>query len=109
MAKVFAAFDDRFVNVYMGPSAQKHTLDDFNGDNFDHSGLGFIRGSQVSIGPADLEAGPIGTAISLTPPPGTPRWVAASRDFLATYFCHITGRVATTHNTAITQQIYTLA
>src|ERR1700731_819009 len=30
MAKVFAAFDDRFVNVYMGPSAQKHTIDDFN-------------------------------------------------------------------------------
>ena len=44
-ARVFAAFDDRFVNIYMGPSAQKHSLDDFNADNFDHSGLGFIRGA----------------------------------------------------------------
>src|SRR5271165_2948561 len=61
MAKVFAAYDDRFVNIYMGPSAQKHTIDDFNADNFDHSGVGFIRGAQISVSPADLEAGPIGT------------------------------------------------
>ena len=36
MAGVFVAFDDRHVNIYMGPSAQKHTIDDFNADNFDH-------------------------------------------------------------------------
>src|SRR6202023_3912550 len=60
--KVFAAFDDRYVNMYMGPSAQKHSLDDLNGDNFNHTGLGFIRGAQISITAADLEAGPIGTA-----------------------------------------------
>ncbi len=47
MANVFVGFDDRHLNVYMGPSAQKHTLDDFNADNFDHSGLGFIRGAQI--------------------------------------------------------------
>ena len=46
MANVFVGFDDRHMNIYMGPSAQKHTLDDFNADNFDHSGVGFIRGSQ---------------------------------------------------------------
>src|SRR3954454_7887245 len=40
--RVFAAFDDRYVNMYMGPTAQKHTIDDFNGDNFDHGGLGFV-------------------------------------------------------------------
>ena len=39
-ARAFAAFDDRHVNVYMGPSAQKHTIDDFNADNFDHRDLG---------------------------------------------------------------------
>ena len=49
-ARVFAAFDDRHVNVYMGPSAQKHSLDDFNADNFDHEDLGFIRGAQISVG-----------------------------------------------------------
>ncbi len=85
-ARVFAAFDDRYVNIYMGPSAQKHSLDDFNADNFDHGGMGFIRGAQISVSPADLEAGPIGTAMSMNPPPGTPRWGAAYRDFLAKYF-----------------------
>jgi len=104
MARVFAAFDDRFVNVYMGPSAQKHTVDDFNGDNFDHSGLGFIRGSQVSVGPADLEAGPIGTAISMNPPPGTARWGAAYRDFLAKYFARYAALVAQTENLAYADQ-----
>ena len=48
-ARVFVAFDDRFVNIYMGPSAQKHSLDDFNADNFDHSGQGFMRGAQISV------------------------------------------------------------
>src|SRR5215472_6741601 len=33
-ARAFAAFDDRHVNIFMGPSAQKHTIDDFNADNF---------------------------------------------------------------------------
>jgi gluconate 2-dehydrogenase alpha chain len=85
-ARAFAAFDDRHINIYMGPSAQKHTLDDFNGDNFDHKDLGFIRGSQISTGPAGLEGGPIGTAMSMTPPPGVPRWGAAYRDFFAKYY-----------------------
>src|SRR5215831_20788812 len=37
-ARVLLAFDDRHVNIYMGPSAQKHTIDDFDADNFDQSG-----------------------------------------------------------------------
>src|SRR5947209_10777053 len=79
-ARVFVAFDDRYVNIYMGPSAQKHSLDDFNADNFDHAGMKFIRGAQLSVTPADLEAGPIGASISMNPPPGIPRWRAAYRD-----------------------------
>ena len=97
-ARVFAAFDDRYVNVYMGPSAQKHSLDDFNADNFDHSGLGFIRGAQISVTPADLEAGPIGAAVSMNPPPGIPRWGAEYRDFLAKYFARYAAIVAQTEN-----------
>jgi gluconate 2-dehydrogenase alpha chain len=84
-ARVQVAFDDRHVNVYMGPSAQKHSIDDFNADNFDHAGLGFIRGAQISVGPVALEGGPIG-ATTMNPPPGTPRWGAAYRDFFAKYF-----------------------
>ncbi len=96
--RVFAAFDDRFVNIYMGPSAQKHSLDDFNADNFDHGGLPFIRGAQLSVSPADLEAGPIGAAVSMNPPPGIPRWGAAYRDFLAKYFARYAAVVAQTEN-----------
>jgi gluconate 2-dehydrogenase alpha chain len=103
-ARVFATFDDRFVNIYMGPSAQKHSLDDFNADNFDHGGLNFIRGAQVSITPADLEAGPIGAAISMNPPPGIPRWGAAYRDFLAKYFARYAAIVAQTENLAYADQ-----
>ena len=104
MARVFAAYDDRFVNIYMGPSAQKHTIDDFNADNFDHSGLGFIRGAQISISPADLEAGPIGTAMSLDPPPGTPQWGAAYRDFRGKYFARYAAINAHTENLAYADQ-----
>jgi len=96
--RVFATFDDRFVNIYMGPSAQKHSLDDWNGDNFDHSGLPFILGGQISVTPADLEAGPIGAAMSMTPPPGVPRWGAAYRDFLARSFARHVALVAQTDN-----------
>jgi gluconate 2-dehydrogenase alpha chain len=97
-ARVFATFDDRYVNIYMGPSAQRHTLDDFNADNFDHRGLPFIRGAQISVSPADLEAGPIGAAVSMNPPPGVPRWGAAYRDFLAKYFARYAGMTAQTEN-----------
>ena len=94
--RVFVAFDDRYVNVYMGPNAQKHSLDDFNADNFDHSGLGFIRGAQISVAPAATEGGPIGAAMGMTPPPGTPRWGAAYRDFLAKYFARYAAVLAQT-------------
>src|SRR5437588_1606510 len=96
--RVFAAFDDRHVNIYMGPSAQKHTLDDFNADNFDHGGLDFIRGAQISSGPAALEGGPIGTAMAMNPPPGVPRWGAAYRDFFAKYYTRHTALTGQTEN-----------
>ena len=97
MANVFVGFDDRHLNVYMGPSAQKHTLDDFNADNFDHSGLGFIRGAQISIGTGNLEGGPISLTTVATPP-NVPRWGAAYRDFLAKYFTRHAAMVAQTEN-----------
>src|SRR6202047_63859 len=59
MANVFVTFEDHYVNNFMGPSAQKHTIDDFNADNFDHAGLGFIRGAPLSIGTPHLQGGPI--------------------------------------------------
>ena len=84
-ARAFATFEDRHINIYMGPSAQRHTIDDYNADNFDHKELGFIRGAQISASPADLAGGPMAAALSMAPPPGTPSWGAAYRDFLARY------------------------
>jgi gluconate 2-dehydrogenase alpha chain len=95
---VYAAFDRRYVNNYMGPNAQKHSLDDFNADNYDHGGLGFIRGSQVAIATANQEGGPIGTAMGMEPPPGIPRWGAAYRDFFAKYFARHTVIISETEN-----------
>jgi gluconate 2-dehydrogenase alpha chain len=92
-SRVIVAFDDRFVNVYMGPSAQKHSIDDFNSDNFDHKDLGFIRGAQISIGPVALEGGPLG-AVEMEPPPGIARWGAAYRDFFARYYARHTAIAA---------------
>src|ERR1700722_1189181 len=86
MAKVFAAFDSRYVNNYMGPNAQKHSLDDFNADNYDHGGRGFIRGSNVAVATANQEGGPIGAAMGMEPPPGVERWGASYRDFFSKYY-----------------------
>ena len=97
-ARVFATFDDRHINTYMGPSAQRHCIDNFNADNFDHSGLGFIRGAQINTSPAALEGGPIATAIRMNPPPGIPRWGAEYRDFLAKYFTRYVAINAQTEN-----------
>jgi gluconate 2-dehydrogenase alpha chain len=97
-ARGFAAFDDRFVNNYMGPNAQKWTLDDFNADNFDHTNLGFIRGAQISVGTPGLEGGPLDAAMDLSPPSGTPRWGAAYRDFIAKYYTRHLALTAQTEN-----------
>ncbi|MEA2990153.1 MAG: gluconate 2-dehydrogenase alpha chain [Alphaproteobacteria bacterium] len=83
---MFVAFDSQYLNVFMGPNAQKHSLDDFNADNFDHKDLGFIRGAQISISTAGQQGGPIGAAVNMNPPPGIPRWGAAYRDFFAKYY-----------------------
>ena len=97
MAGVYVLFNDRHVNNYMGPSAQKHTIDDFNADNFDHKDVGFIRGSQISVGTANLQGGPIGHTTT-APAPGTPRWGAAYRDYLANSFSRQVAMVAQTED-----------
>jgi len=107
-ARVFATYDDRRINIFMGPSAQRHTLDDFNADNFDHAGLKFIRGGQISVAPAALEAGPIGTTMNLPMPPGTPRWGAAYRDFMAKNFTRYIGITAQTENLPYADQMIDL-
>jgi gluconate 2-dehydrogenase alpha chain len=64
-----AFFEDQEWNPFMGSSGTSACIDDFNGENFDHTGLGFFGGGYIICGPA--AAPPIsGRAV----PPGTPRW-----------------------------------
>jgi len=68
---------DRFNNL-SGTGSQAVAMDDFNGDNFDHTGLGFIRGAIANV--AMAEATPIARSGSL--PPGMKGWGAAYKKFI---------------------------
>jgi gluconate 2-dehydrogenase alpha chain len=107
MAGVYVTFEDRYLNNFMGPSAQKHTIDDFNADNFDHKDLGFIRGAQLSIGTPNLEGGPI-AASTMPLPAGVPRWGTGYRDFLSKYYARHGAMVAQTENLPYADQMIDL-
>jgi gluconate 2-dehydrogenase alpha chain len=63
-------FKDENLNQYIGAGALSSQVDDWNGDNFDHKGLGFIGGAGILV--VARGARPIGNADAL--PPGSPRW-----------------------------------
>ncbi|HTM07495.1 MAG TPA: GMC family oxidoreductase [Verrucomicrobiae bacterium] len=79
--RAYGLFDDFIVNGFIGPGSAAMRVDDFNGDNFDHTGLGFIRG------------GTIGTSGEGTPvsrmdvvPPDVPRWGREYKEYFARYY-----------------------
>ena len=62
-------FFDEQMNVFMGAGSLGMTIDDFNGDNFDHGDLDFIHGASLSItqtGTRPIATNPL--------PPDTPVW-----------------------------------
>ena len=62
-------FEDKDFNRFMGAGALGTVVDEFNGDNFDHAGLGFVGGGHLAannFGSRPIGAHPV--------PPGTPRW-----------------------------------
>ena len=64
-------FDDKILNPFIGAGALGMVIDEFNGDNFDHAGLGFIGGGYIGV----LQTG--GRPIETHPTPdGTPNWGA---------------------------------
>lgn len=65
-------------NLLSSTVSQAVAMDDLNGDNFDHSGLGFIRGAITFVGPS--ESTPIAQSGKL--PPGTPTWGAGYKKFI---------------------------
>jgi len=74
----YGVFPGRNFNVGSGTGAQSVAMDDFNGDNFDHSDLGFIRGAVVNFSMA--ESAPI--ALSRNVAPGRPQWGSAYKRYL---------------------------
>ena len=74
-------FEDKVFNQFMGAGGLGIAIDEFNGDNFDHSGLGFIGGGFFNA--ASTGARPIGVR---PVPAGTPRWGSAWKKAVAHYF-----------------------
>jgi gluconate 2-dehydrogenase alpha chain len=70
-------FPGKALNRFSGSGAQRTTVDDWNGDNFDHTGLGFIGGAVVDC---RMEAKPIGSARST--PPTIPMWGPVWKDWI---------------------------
>ena len=77
-APILALFRGRRLNRFAGAGHQGTIMDDFVGDNFDHAGLGFVRGATISC---EEQLQPIGAA-RMPPPPGVPRWGAAYKRHL---------------------------
>lgn len=62
-------FDDKYMNPFVGAGALGVVVDEFNGDNFDHSGLGFVGGGYLALWTTNgrpIETHPV--------PKGTPTW-----------------------------------
>ena len=79
-------FEDKEINPFMASGAHGVLIDDFNGDNFDHGGLGFFGGAWIQAGPSN------GRPILTRPvPPGTPRWGHEWKKATAKWYNHAFG------------------
>jgi gluconate 2-dehydrogenase alpha chain len=90
MGSVNVFFDEKIMNPFIGAGALATVVDEFNGDNFDHTGLGFIGGGYI----AQMHTG--GRPIEMIyTPTGVPKWgaewkKAAAKNYLRTVnlSCH---------------------
>lgn len=89
-SSVTGFFDNEYMNPFIGGGALAVQIDDFNGDNFDHSGLDFIGGAGI-MG-FSTNGRPIQNMNGLRP--GTKRWgsewkAGYARDYqtAGTIFC----------------------
>ena len=70
VAGAIVFFEGQNLNPFIGAGALAQSIDDFNGDNFDHKDVDFIGGSNALI--HSTGGRPIAAANGV--PPGTPRW-----------------------------------
>jgi gluconate 2-dehydrogenase alpha chain len=74
---------DKWFNPFMSTGSAQVCIDEFNNDNFDHAGLGFLGGGSISA----LQWG--GRPITLRQlPPSTPRWGTAWKRANADWYPH---------------------
>ena len=76
-----AFFEGREFNPFMGAPGMSIAIDDFNGENFDHSGLGFFGGGYIVC--ANGGAPPISGRVL---PKGEPRWGAGWKQAEAKWY-----------------------
>jgi gluconate 2-dehydrogenase alpha chain len=81
-----AFFEGREFNPFMGAPGMSIAIDDFNGENFDHSGLGFFGGGYIVC--TNGGAPPIG---GRPLPKGEPRWGAGWKQATAKWYRCNTG------------------
>jgi gluconate 2-dehydrogenase alpha chain len=76
-------YKDRWINPFLASGSSQTILDEFNGDNFDHSGLGFVGGAYIFNNTTN------GRPISTRPlPPGTPPWGTKWKQANADWYAH---------------------
>jgi gluconate 2-dehydrogenase alpha chain len=73
-------FEGHQLNTFSGSGAQFVAFDDYDADNFDHKGLGFIGGATIASG---MENKPIQMAHTIAP--GVPQWGSAWKDWIRKY------------------------
>jgi gluconate 2-dehydrogenase alpha chain len=91
-------FDDKIFNPFVGAGALGVGIDDYNGDNFDHSGLGFIGGGYLACWQTNgrpIEHHPV--------PKDTPKWggkwkAAVAKNYLSTVTISTHGAVMSHRN-----------
>jgi gluconate 2-dehydrogenase alpha chain len=76
-----AVFDDFIINGFIGPGSAAMRIDDFNGNNFDHAGLGFIRGGTIGTSGEGTPVGRIDVV-----PPGMRNWGKEYKDYFMRYY-----------------------
>ena len=80
--KVRLFFDDKVFNPFIGGGGPGIAIDEFNGDHFDHTGLGFMGGAYLTV-----IDGQEGTPIKSHPvPSGTPHWGPGWKKTVAQYY-----------------------
>jgi len=87
---IHGIFDDYIINSFIGPQAGGSRMDDFNGNNFDHTGVGFVRG-------AAMGAGGGGTPVERMDvvPPDMRAWGSDYKEYISRYYTRTMSMVIT--------------